>query len=218
MTKMMAFIADKTEYKGNPIEHPLINTFTGKLFYMRSFDLRYSDVLNDDDLPDRSCVFYVTHPPTWSTGNVREFFSQWNLLTYERFDLTTHTIAVSLKKDTIDTMLTKMRANDKNLIITPYAEYNHLDTSTIKIKEPNHLFDVDPNNRRSNKRVYMDRDPVTTNTNEIPPSESVAQTPRTYDDLSSDKKISPTIEQLIEQKEKAKGIKRQKLFEYDDEW
>jgi hypothetical protein len=32
------------------------------------------------------------------------------------------------------------------------------------------------------------------------------------------KKISPTIEQLIEEKEKAKGIKRQKLFEYDDEW
>jgi len=27
---MMAFIAEKTEFKGNSIEHPLINTFTGK--------------------------------------------------------------------------------------------------------------------------------------------------------------------------------------------
>ncbi len=30
MTKMMAYIADKTEFKGNPMEHALINTFTGK--------------------------------------------------------------------------------------------------------------------------------------------------------------------------------------------
>lgn len=86
---------------------------------MRSFDLKYSDVLNDDgiikkkfvfffniyfkDLPDRSCVFYVNHPSTLSTGNIRDFFTQWNLLSYDRFDLTTHIIAVSLKKDTIDT-------------------------------------------------------------------------------------------------------------------
>jgi len=95
---------------------------------MRSFDLKYSDVLNDDgkikiilffflniffylffeDLPDRSCVFYVNHPSTWSTGNIREFFSQWNLLSYDRFDLTTHIIGVSLKKDTIDTSKKKL--------------------------------------------------------------------------------------------------------------
>jgi len=37
-------------------------------------------------------------------------------------------------------------------------------------------------------------------------------------EIYQDKQSSPTIEQLIEQKEKAKGIKRQKLFEYDDEW
>ncbi len=59
-------------------------------------------------------------------------------------------------------MLTKLRANDKNLIITPYAEYKNLDSSKIKIKEPNHLFDVDPNNRKSNKRAYIDKDAVTT--------------------------------------------------------
>lgn len=57
-------------------------------------------------------------------------------------------------------MLTKLRATDKNITVTPYAEYHHLDTSTIKIKEPNHLFDVDPSNRKSNKRVYVDKDAV----------------------------------------------------------
>src|SRR5689334_9979977 len=51
------------------------------------------------DLPDRSCVFYINHPENWSTGNVREFFSQWTLLSYDRMNLTTHAIAVSLKKD-----------------------------------------------------------------------------------------------------------------------
>jgi hypothetical protein len=55
-------------------------------------------------------------------------------------------------------VLTKLRANDKNLIITPYGEYHQLDNTKIKIKEPNHLFDVDPNNRKSNKRVYNDKD------------------------------------------------------------
>ncbi|CAF0964166.1 unnamed protein product [Rotaria sordida] len=229
MAKMMAYIAEKTDFKQNPIEHPLINTFTGKLFYMRSFDLKYSDLLNDDDLPDRSCVFYVTHPQKWSTGNIREFFSQWNLLSYDRFDLTTHIIAVSLKKDTTETMLTKMRANDKNIIITPYAEYNHIDLSTIKIKEPNHLFDIDPNNRKSNKRTYIDKDAVTstpeittiTTTIDIISDtiEKPIQITKSYNDpLLDNKRRSPTIEQLIEQKEKAKGIKKQKLFEYDDEW
>lgn len=127
----------------------------------------------DLDLPDRSCVFYVTHPENVSTGNIREFFSQWTLLSYERINPTKHAVAVSLKKDTLDTsnpflhrissftrfsVLTKMRANDKNLTITPYHEYHQLDSSQVKVKEPNHLFDVDPNNRRSNKRPYVDRD------------------------------------------------------------
>ncbi|CAF5004171.1 unnamed protein product [Rotaria sp. Silwood1] len=117
MTKMMAYIAEKTEFKENPIEHTLINTFIGKLFYMRSFDLKYSDMLNDDDLPDRSCVFYVIHPQTWSTANIREFFSQWNLLSYDRFDLTTHILAVSLKKDTIET--SKYSKNKKAVSTIP---------------------------------------------------------------------------------------------------
>ena len=120
-------------------------------------------------------MFYVIHPDSWSTGNVREFCSQWTLLSYDRINPTTHVVAVSLKKDTLDTsnlsflpslnstlfsfvVLTKMRANDKNLTITPYHEYHQLDSSQLKVKEPNHLFDVDPNNRRSNKRVYVDRD------------------------------------------------------------
>ena len=59
-------------------------------------------------------------------------------------------------------VLTKMRANEQQLIITPYAEYNQLDASKIKIKEPNHLFDIDPANRKSNKRVYIDKDAVAT--------------------------------------------------------
>ena len=60
-------------------------------------------------------------------------------------------------------MLTKFSANEKNLIITPYAEYHHLDNANVKIKEPNHLFDIDPTNRKSNKRAYIDRDAVTAN-------------------------------------------------------
>jgi hypothetical protein len=70
-------------------------------------------------------------------------------------------------------VLTKMRANEKNLIITPYAEYNHLDVSKLKIKEPNHLFDVDPSNRKSNKRVYLDKDAITS-TQEVTPVTTVS--------------------------------------------
>ncbi|CAF4886943.1 unnamed protein product [Rotaria sp. Silwood1] len=160
MTEMMAYIAEKTEFKGNPIEHALVNTFNGKLFIMLSFDLTYVDLLNDDDLPDRSCIFYVSHPQTWSTANVRGYFSQWNLLAYDQLDLTTHIIAVSLENDTIQTILSKMRANEKNLIITPYAEYHRLDTSKIKTKELDPLFDLNPNNRRSNNWVCIDKDTV----------------------------------------------------------
>ncbi|CAF1641085.1 unnamed protein product, partial [Adineta ricciae] len=214
MVKMMAFIAEKTEFKQNPVEHTLISKFTGKLFYMRSFDLKYSDLLNDDDLPDRSCVFYVTHPESCSTGNIKEFFSQWNLLSYDRFDTKTHIIGVSLKKDTVETMLTKMRTNDKNFVITPYAEFHSLDTSKIKIKELDHLLDVDPENRRSNKRPYVDRDAI-----EPTPETPVISLEVTSDVIQKSSPVtrSPTIEQLIEQKQKATGAKKPKLFDYDDE-
>ncbi|CAF4232165.1 unnamed protein product, partial [Rotaria magnacalcarata] len=195
---------------------------------MRSFDLKYSDILNDDDLPDRSCVFYITHPATCSTANIREYCSQWNLLSYDRLNLTTHIVGVSLRKDTVDTMLAKMRANDKNFIITPYAEYHCLDPSKIKIKEPSHLFDVDPSNRKSNKRVYVDKDAVASTQQATAIASAMEVAPeaiekpilpkRTHDDLTVvDNKRSPTIEQLIEQREKARGVKKQKLFEYDDE-
>ncbi|CAF3927703.1 unnamed protein product [Rotaria sp. Silwood1] len=97
------FSAEKTDFKQNPIEHASINIFTGKVFHMRSFDIVYSDMLNDDHLPDRSCVFYVTHPKTWSTTNIREFFSQWNLCAYDQLDSITHIIAVSLENDTMET-------------------------------------------------------------------------------------------------------------------
>ena len=50
------------------------------------------------------------------------------------------------------------------------------------------------------------------------PIEKTILPKRTHDDLTVDNKLSPTIEQLIEQKEKARGVKKQKLFEYDDEW
>ncbi|CAF1293647.1 unnamed protein product [Rotaria sordida] len=224
MTIMMAYIAEKTDFKQNPIEHTLINTFNGKIFYMRSFDLIYFDVFNNDDLPDRSCVFYVTHPQRWSTINIHEYFSQWNLLAYDRLDLTTHIIAVSLKNDTKETMLTKMRANDKNLIITSYAEYNRLDPSKIKIKQPSHLFDIVLNNRKSNKQTFNDKNVVTTSTEEITtlatpmnispnPTENPIKTTRNYNDLSLDNKMNSTMEQ----NEKAKEVKRQRLSAYDDE-
>ena len=51
-----------------------------------------------------------------------------------------------------------MRANNKNLVITSYAEYNHLDSSTIKIQQSNHLFDVEPASRKSHRRTYVDQD------------------------------------------------------------
>jgi hypothetical protein len=46
-----------------------------------------------------------------------------------------------------------MRAMNNNLIITPYAEFKHLDVTKIKIKEPNHLFDIDPTKRNPYKRT-----------------------------------------------------------------
>lgn len=63
-------------------------------------------------------------------------------------------------------VLAKLRAIDKNVVITPYAAYHRLDPSKIKIKEPNHLFDIDPSNRRSNKRTFVDKDAPVASTQE----------------------------------------------------
>ncbi|CAF4355655.1 unnamed protein product [Rotaria sp. Silwood2] len=143
-------ISENTDFKQNPIEHALINTFTGKITWS-------------------ICVFYVTHPQTWSTANIREIFSQWNLRACDQLDSITHIIAVSLENDTTETMLTKMRVNDRNLIITSYAVYNDLHTSKIKIKQHDHLFDIDLNKRKSNKRTYDDKN-VATSTQEVTPT------------------------------------------------
>jgi len=87
---------------------------------MRSFDLRYSDMLNDDgkreemiirfrfvffykDLPDRSGIFYVKHPQSWSTSNIREYFQQWGYPFCERYDSTIHIVALPLQNETTDT-------------------------------------------------------------------------------------------------------------------
>jgi hypothetical protein len=53
-----------------------------------------------------------------------------------------------------------MRALDTNLNIISYAQFHHLDLSKIKIRQPNHLFDVDPTKRNSNKRVRADAQDV----------------------------------------------------------
>ena len=50
---------------------------------------------------------------------------------------------------------------DNTLIITPYAEFKHLDVSKIKIKEPNHLFDIDPIQRNPYKRAPVDTQEMT---------------------------------------------------------
>jgi len=49
-----------------------------------------------------------------------------------------------------------MRALDTNLNIISYAQFHHLDLSKMKIRQPNHLFDVDPTKINSNKRARVD--------------------------------------------------------------
>jgi hypothetical protein len=49
-----------------------------------------------------------------------------------------------------------MRASDTNLNIITYAQFHHFDLSKIKILQSNHLFDVDPIKRNSNKGVRTD--------------------------------------------------------------
>ena len=246
---------------------------------MRSFDLKYSDLLNDDgktisdprvlvlyllfsDLPDRSGVFYIKHGGSLTVSHLRDFLHTWNLLSHDRVDPTTYVVGLSMKNDTVETssacevfsssdslsflslVLTKLRGNDKNLIVTSYAEYHQLDASSIKVKEPNHLFDVDPSARKSNRRAYVDKDAAeTTNTTAVSetsmtveltcdlffkpmdvttpvlePTAKPALAKRSYDDVPSAASASPTIAELIERKEKASGVKKQKLFEYNDEW
>jgi hypothetical protein len=56
-----------------------------------------------------------------------------------------------------------MRALDTNLMIVPYAQFHKLDLSKIKIRQLNHLFDIDPTKRNSNKRTHA-------NAQDAPPS------------------------------------------------
>ena len=94
-----------------------------------------------------------------------------------------------------------MRANAKDFTIVSYAEYHQLDPSNVKVKEPNHLFDTDLTNRKSLRRTIADRDAAEATTT----SNNVESKPR-------------TIDQILEEKEKTSGVKKRKLFDYDDEW
>jgi hypothetical protein len=86
---------------------------------MRSYDLRYFDMLNDDgkrekmmfrflfvlfkDTPDRSGIFYVKHPQFWSALNIREYFQRWGYPFCEAYDPTIHIVALRLRNETTDT-------------------------------------------------------------------------------------------------------------------
>lgn len=71
-------------------------------------------------------------------------------------------LVVTKKIVNFSLVLKKMRENIKNLTIRSYAEFHNLDASQIKPKQVNPLFDVDPANRKSNKRDYNDKDEVKT--------------------------------------------------------
>lgn len=60
-------------------------------------------VFCSSDLPDRSGVFYVKHPPTWSTLSLRQYFQQWGFPFLERCNSTTHIVALPLTGQTTDT-------------------------------------------------------------------------------------------------------------------
>ena len=49
-----------------------------------------------------------------------------------------------------------MRSVNKNLNIVSYAQHHQIDISKIKIRQPNHLFDVNSSKKNSNKRVHID--------------------------------------------------------------
>jgi len=53
-----------------------------------------------------------------------------------------------------------MRAENTNLNIISYAQFHQLDPSKIKIRQPNHLFDIDPRKTNPNKRTRADAQDV----------------------------------------------------------
>jgi hypothetical protein len=58
--------------------------------------------LSCKELPDRSGIFYVKHPQTWSPFNIRRYFQQWGRPFCEKYDSTTEIVALSLQNETTD--------------------------------------------------------------------------------------------------------------------
>ncbi len=54
------------------------------------------------DLPDRSGIFYVKHPQSWSPLDMRRYFQKWGHPFCEACDPTTEIVALPLKNETTD--------------------------------------------------------------------------------------------------------------------
>ncbi|CAF0758967.1 unnamed protein product [Didymodactylos carnosus] len=221
IAKLLSFIAHKASFEDNPINHTLVQSFMGKLYFMRSFDLKYIDIVNDDEIPDRGGLFYVSHPKSWSNANVKAFFQKFEYLASDRYDSISHVVAISMKKQTISSIITKVKAVDQSLTIIPYAEFQNIDTSKQNVKQQlNPLFDFDTSrkqNKRSTADASFDIDAPISTTTEISNTQSTDNARRSqqlvsYADVPSpieisDKTISST----------KNDAKRKRLFDYDDE-
>lgn len=104
-----------------------------------------------------------------------------------------------MKNETVENILTKLRANDKNFTITPYNEY----------RQANGLIPTPEHPETIAKRPKVEVDDV----------QRRETAKRSYGDVSeASSNPATSLSTLMEAKAKMMGQQKKKLFDYDDEW
>ena len=64
-----------------PCSSDLLTPFVNKIFLMRIVDLYYMDLSNDDVIPTRDDMFYLTFPEQWKTRDIVKLFEEFGTFT-----------------------------------------------------------------------------------------------------------------------------------------
>ncbi|XP_075266120.1 poly(A)-specific ribonuclease PARN-like isoform X2 [Convolutriloba macropyga] len=110
-----------------PCSSDLLTPFVNKIFLMRIVDLYYMDLSNDDVIPTRDDMFYLTFPEQWKTRDIVKLFEEFGTFTKINWiDDTSCVAQVEGMRDPANTVKKSVLlrgADVENFSISTFAEY-----------------------------------------------------------------------------------------------
>lgn len=106
-----------------PGQKDVVNEFANRVHMSYSYDFKYFDLAREEQEPDRSHVFYMEFPSTWSLDDIFQVFSHFGGVEAGRLSKTSALCALRDKKQTKAVMKMVENLSQTNYKILTYESY-----------------------------------------------------------------------------------------------